>query len=88
MTNVQKLECWIKDQKENHGLIDIKLSTIYDTNNFLDYLALNGHMTQEQATSFYTNHQRPSDVGRSVGDMAGEILAMLNVPKLEDREFF
>lgn len=85
MTNVQKLESWIKNQRENHGLIDFRFDSVYHDNLLADNLVKMGVPEGEVAG---LRVEVPENKEQAIEDMAGEILAAINAPKLEDKEFF
>jgi hypothetical protein len=82
-SNVEKLQDWINSQKE-HGLIDIKIDTIY-SDNFLADLAVKNGIPEEQVAHLRVPF--PVNTAQAIEDMAGEMLEMLNAPKLEDKDF-
>lgn len=85
MTNVQKLQAWINDQRDNHGLIDFKFDSIYHDNLLADTFVKFG-VPEEQVASLRVII--PEDKEKAIEDIAGEILAMINAPELEDKELF
>lgn len=85
MTNVEKLEAWIKDQKENHGLVDFRVDSIYHGNLLADYAVKLG-IPEEQVSHFRVD--TPEDKEQAIENLAGEILDMINAPKIEDKDFF